>query len=116
MEISIVLPVYNVEKYLVRCLDTILDQTFKLDYEVICVDDGSTDNSGKILDKYAKKNPKIKVIHQENLGLSEARNTGLKHVKGKYTMFIDSDDFIAKNALEGLYNFAEKKELFALER
>ncbi len=108
MEISVTVPVYNIEKYLPRCLNSILDQTFKLDYEIICVDDGSTDNSGKILDEYAKKYPKIKVIHQENSGLSEARNTAMKHVTGKYTMFVDSDDFIAKNTLEGLYNYAEK--------
>lgn len=108
MEISVTIPVYNVEPYLARCLESVLNQTFKLDYEVICVDDGSTDNSGKILDEYAKKYPKMKVIHQENLSLSEARNVALKYVTGKYTMFVDSDDFIANNALEGLYNFAEK--------
>jgi len=107
MEVSVTVPVYNVEKYLPRCLNTILDQTFNGNYEIICVDDGSTDNSGKILDEYAKRFSKIKVIHQENQGLSGARNTALKYVTGKYTMFVDSDDFIAKNALEGLYNFAE---------
>ena len=107
-EISVTVPVYNVEKYLSRCLNTILDQTFPLDYEIICVDDGSTDNSGKILDEYAKRYSKIKVIHQENQGLSVARNTALEQVQGKYTMFIDSDDFIAQNALEGLYNYAQK--------
>ncbi len=106
-EISVTVPVYNVEKYLRRCLNTILDQTFGLDYEIICVDDGSTDNSGKILDVYEKMYPKIKVIHQKNQGLSVARNTAMEYVTGKYTMFVDSDDFIAKNTLEGLYNFAE---------
>ncbi len=108
MEISITIPVYNVDKYLARCLDSILNQTFKLDYEIICVNDGSTDNSQKILEEYAKKYDKIKIINQENLGLSEARNTALDHVTGKYTMFVDADDFIATNALEGLYNYAEK--------
>jgi glycosyltransferase involved in cell wall biosynthesis len=108
VKISVTVPVYNVEKYLPRCLDTIVDQTFVGDYEIICVDDGSTDNSGKILDEYAKKYANIKVIHQENLGLSEARNTALKFVNGKYTMFVDSDDFIAKNTLESLYDFARK--------
>jgi glycosyltransferase involved in cell wall biosynthesis len=109
-EISVTVPVYNIEKYLARCLDTILDQTFDKDYEIICVDDGSTDSSGKILDEYGRKYSKIKVIHQENQGLSGARNTALQYVSGKYTMFVDSDDFIAKNALEGLYNFAELKQ------
>ena len=108
MEISVTIPVYNVEKYLKRCLDTVFNQTFNLDYEVICVDDGSTDNSGKILEEYAKNHPNMKVIHQENRGLSAARNMALQYVTGKYTMFVDSDDFIAKNALEGLYNFAQK--------
>ncbi len=107
-EISVTVPVYNVEKYLPRCLDTILAQTFNSKYEIICVDDGSTDNSGKILDEYAKNHSIIKVIHQDNLGLSEARNTAVKYVSGKYTMFVDSDDFIAKNMLEGLYNHAQK--------
>ena len=109
MDISVTIPVYNVEKYLARCLDSVLDQTFSGDYEIICVDDGSTDNSGKILDEYAKKYPKIKVIHQENQSLSVARNVALELVTGKYTMFVDSDDFIAKNALEGLYKCAEKR-------
>ena len=108
VEISITVPVYNVEKYLPRCLNSLVNQTFKLDYEIICVDDGSTDNSGKILDDFAQKYPKIKVIYQENAGLSEARNTALKYVTGKYTMFVDSDDFIAPNALEDLYNYAQK--------
>lgn len=107
VEISVTVPVYNVEKYLSRCLNTILNQTFKQDYEIICVDDGSTDNSGQILDEYGKRYSKIKVIHQKNQGLSVARNTALELVNGKYTMFVDSDDFIANNALEGLYNYAQ---------
>lgn len=106
-EISVTVPVYNVEKYLPRCLNTLVNQTFKGNYEIICVDDGSTDKSGAILDHYAKIYPNIKVIHQENQGLSEARNTAMEYVTGKYTMFVDSDDFIAKNTLEGLYNFAQ---------
>ena len=107
MDISVTVPVYNIEKYLARCLDSILEQTFKGDFEIICVDDGSTDKSGEILDAYAKKYPKIKVIHQNNQGLSDARNVALKYVTGKYTMFVDSDDFIFKNALEDLFNYAE---------
>ena len=107
MDISVTVPVYNIEKYLARCLDSILGQTFKGAFEIICVDDGSTDKSGEILDEYAKKYPKIKVIHQYNQGQSDARNTALKYVTGKYTMFVDSDDFIFPNALEELFNYAE---------
>ena len=107
MDISVTVPVYNVEKYLARCLNSILGQSFKGDFEIICVDDGSTDKSGEILDEFAKKYPKIKAIHQNNRGLSEARNTALKHVTGKYTMFVDADDLLEKNALEGLFNYAE---------
>lgn len=107
-DISVTVPIYNIEKYLARCLNSIVGQTFTGDFEIICVDDGSTDKSGEILDEFAKKYPdKIKAIHQHNQGLSGARNTALKHVTGKYTMFVDSDDFIEKRALEELYNYAE---------
>lgn len=106
--ISVTIPVYNVESYLKRCLDSVLNQTFDLDYEIICVDDGSTDGSGKILDEYASRYSNIKVMHQENQGLSEARNTALKYVTGTYTMFVDSDDFLLPNALEKLYKYARK--------
>ena len=107
-EISVTVPVYNVKPYLDRFFNTLLNQTFKGEYEIICVDDGSTDGSGELLDEYAQKYPNIKVIHQQNMGLSEARNTALKYVSGKYTMFCDADDFIAKNTLEDLYNYAQK--------
>ena len=107
-DISVTVPIYNVEKYLVRCLNSIVGQSFKGDFEIICVDDGSTDKSGEILDEFAKRYPdKIKAIHQNNQGLSSARNTALKHVTGKYTMFVDSDDFIEQRALEELFNYAE---------
>ena len=106
-DISVTVPIYNVEKYLVRCLNSIVGQSFKGDFEIICVDDGSTDKSGEILDEFAKRYPKIKAIHQHNQGLSSARNTALKYVTGKYTMFVDSDDFIEQRALEELYNYAE---------
>lgn len=108
MDISVTVPVYNVEKYLERCLNSIIGQSFTGEFEIICVDDGSTDKSGEILDEFAKRYPdKIKAIHQHNQGLSGARNTALKYITGKYTMFVDSDDFIHKNALEDLYNYAE---------
>jgi len=108
VEVSIIVPVYNVEKYLIRCMEALVNQEFDKDYEIICVDDGSTDSSGRILKYFAQKCNKIKIITQENKGLSEARNEGMKHAKGKYTLFVDSDDFIASNALKLLYDYAEK--------
>ena len=107
-EISVIIPVYNVEKYLSQCLDSILNQTFK-DFECICVNDGSTDNSLSILQKYASKDNRIKIINQENKGLSGARNSALKVVNGKYITFIDSDDFVSGDYLEKLINLAEKE-------
>lgn len=101
--ISVVVPVYNVENYLCRCLDSILAQSYK-DYEIILVDDGSTDNSGKICDEYAKKNKKVIVIHKTNGGLSDARNTGIKKAKGEFITYVDSDDWIHKDFLKNLYN------------
>lgn len=102
-EISIIVPVYKVEKYLEKCVDSILAQTFT-DFELILVDDGSPDNSGTICDEYAKKDPRVKVIHKENGGLSSARNAGIDIAKGKYLGFIDSDDYIADDMYELLYN------------
>ena len=101
--ISIIVPVYNVEKYICRCIDSILDQTYK-DFELILVDDGSTDSSGKICDDYKKRDKRIKVIHKENGGLSSARNIGLDIAEGDYIGFIDSDDYIRKDMYEVLYN------------
>lgn len=101
-KISIIIPVYNVEKYLRECLDSILNQTLK-EFEVILVDDGSPDNSGIICDEYANRDSRFKVIHKKNAGVSAARNTGLKEAKGKWVTFIDSDDFVAKTFLENLY-------------
>lgn len=100
---SLIIPVYNVEPYLERCLESILSQKFN-DYEIILVDDGSKDNSGKICDDYAKKYEFIKVIHKKNEGLGYARNSGLSFSSGKYIWFIDSDDTIDVNSLSFLYN------------
>ena len=91
MRFSVIVPVYNVEHYLRRCLDSIVNQTFD-DYEVVLVDDGSTDASGSICDEYRKKYNSIKVIHQENKGLSGARNTGLDKASGDWIVFVDSND------------------------
>ena len=95
-EISIIVPVYNVEKYLSRCIDSILCQTFT-NFELILVDDGSTDKSGIICDQYKKRDNRIKVIHKENEGVSKARNIGLNKAIGKYVMFCDSDDWVEKD-------------------
>lgn len=101
--ISVVIPVYNVEKYLVRCLDSVLSQTYK-NLEIILVDDGSKDSSGIICDKYQKNDNRIKVIHKKNEGLGYARNSGLDIATGKYVVFIDSDDYIENSMIERLYN------------
>lgn len=92
--LSVIIPVYNVEKYLSRCVNSVLSQTFS-DFELILVDDGSPDNCPKLCDEYAKKDSRIKVIHKQNRGLSSARNAGLKICKGDYIFFIDSDDYLA---------------------
>ena len=92
-KVSVIVPVYNVEKYLKQCLDSIVDQTLE-DLEIVLVDDGSVDSSGTICDEYAKKDTRIRVIHKENGGLSDARNAGLKYVTSPYVGFIDSDDYI----------------------
>ncbi|MBS5789928.1 glycosyltransferase [Fusobacterium sp.] len=101
-KVSIVVPIYNVEKYLDRCLQSILNQTLK-EIEIILVDDGSPDNCPKMCDEYAKKDNRIKVIHKENQGLGFARNSGMKIATGEYIAFVDSDDFIEKNMFEYMY-------------
>ncbi|MEE0945897.1 MAG: glycosyltransferase [Acutalibacteraceae bacterium] len=105
--ISVIIPVYNVEKYLAKCVDSVITQTFS-NYEIILVDDGSTDNSGAICDSYAEKHPFISVIHQQNKGLGGARNTGISAAKGEFLFFLDSDDFISNDALDTCYNIAVK--------
>lgn len=107
-KISIIMPVYNVSKYLQKCLDSIVEQSLK-DIEIICVDDGSTDNSLDILKEYEKKDERFVIVSQENMGQGIARNKGLKISNGKYVLFIDPDDWINVNALEEVYNFAEEK-------
>lgn len=106
--ISVIIPVYNVEKYLIECVDSVLNQTYT-NFEIILVDDGSTDESGRICDEYAAKDSKVKVIHQENKGLSEARNSGFFNATGKYVYFLDSDDWILPETLEKLLDKAERK-------
>lgn len=104
-KISIIVPVYKVEKYLRRCLDSIANQSFT-DWECILVDDGSPDNSGKICDEYAENDKRFRVFHQENAGVSAARNKGLDEAKGEWIGFVDSDDWVEPNMYEYLYNDA----------
>lgn len=105
--ISVIVPVYNVEEYLPTCIESILNQTYE-DLEILLIDDGSTDNSGKICDEYAKRDNRCIVIHQLNKGLSGARNTGLDHATGEYISFIDGDDYIHPQMLEILYEALHK--------
>lgn len=109
--VSVIIPVYNVQKYLRDCLDSVLAQTYT-DYEIICVDDASTDTSLGILYEYQQKYKFLQIItHDENRGLSAARNTGLDHAAGRYVVFLDSDDMLEKEALYRLYCAAEEKSL-----
>ncbi|HFI0613335.1 TPA: glycosyltransferase [Streptococcus suis] len=103
--VSVIVPVYNVEKYLSQCLDSIIHQTYK-NLEIILVNDGSTDGSGKICDDYAAKDGRIKVIHQENGGLSDARNKGLDLMTGQFVTFVDSNDYLENNCIHTLYTYA----------
>lgn len=108
MKLSIIVPVYNVEKYLERCLNTLLNQTIN-DYEIILVDDGSTDNCAQICDNYKKQYSNIiKVIHKKNAGLGLARNSGLEIAIGEYVAFIDSDDYVDNNMFKDLYEYAKE--------
>ena len=104
--VSIIIPVYNAEKRLNRCIDSVLKQTLK-EVEIICVDDGSTDDSLKILQNYQNKSNKIKVFHQENRGVYRARMLGIQKASGKYVGFVDSDDEINPDMFHILYELAE---------
>ena len=109
-KVSIIVPVYNVEKYLRECLDSIAMQTID-DFEVICINDGSEDNSDRILTEYEKKYKNIKIlVHEENKGLSAARNTGIRNAAGEYLLFVDADDYILPETCETLYEQARKTE------
>ena len=105
---SIIIPVYNVAPYLRECLDSVLAQTFT-DWEAICVDDGSTDGSGAILDEYAARDSRFRVIHQTNAGVSVARNVALEVVKGEWFSFLDGDDLLCKDALSTFEPYTNKK-------
>lgn len=104
--VSVVVPVYNVEPFLPECVESILAQTWQ-NYEVILVDDGSTDSSGKMCDDYARKNTRVRVIHKKNGGLSSARNAGIDIALGNYIAFVDSDDAVHPDYLKVLVEIAE---------
>ena len=104
--ITIIVPNYNSEKYLPRCIDSILAQTYT-DFELLLINDGSTDSSGVICDEYATKDSRIRVFHKENGGVSSARNVGLDNAKGEWIGWVDSDDYIASNMYENLFNTIE---------
>lgn len=111
-KVSIILPIYNVEKYLKRCMDSLLNQTLK-DFEIIMVDDESPDNCPQLCEEYKSKYPNVKVVHKKNGGLGFARNSGLEVCEGEYVAFIDSDDFVDIHMFEDLYNYAHNHGLDA---
>lgn len=104
-KISVIIPVYKAEKYIHKCITSLFNQTFK-DYEILLIDDGSPDNSGKICDYYAQKDTRIRVVHKENGGVSSARQCGIDHAKGEYTIHVDPDDWVEPTMLEELYHKA----------
>lgn len=101
-KVSVIIPVYNAEQYLRKCLDSVLAQTYQ-DFEIICIDDGSMDNSGAICDEYAKKDSRVRVLHKENGGVSSARNAGLNIAEGGYITFVDNDDYLDADYIQMLY-------------
>lgn len=104
-EISVIVPIYNSEKYLCKCIDSILDQTFK-DFELLLIDDGSTDQSSKICDEYAQKDTRIRVFHKHNGGVASARQMGIDNMSGEYCIQVDSDDWIEPEMLKSMYETA----------
>ena len=111
--ISIIVPVYNVELYLSKCVDSILAQTYT-NLEIFLVDDGSSDRSGRLCDEYAKQDKRIKVIHKKNEGQSDARNVAINMATGEFISFIDSDDYVTENYIMTLYSLIEKYRQFCI--
>ena len=113
-KVSIIIPVYNVELYIEECIETLIKQNYS-NLEIILIDDGSTDASGKICDEYAKKDKRIKVIHQINGGAANAKNAGLDCISGEYFTFIDSDDYVGPNWISDLVNLMETRDVDIVE-
>lgn len=113
-KVSIIVPIFNVEKYLPRCIDSILEQTFT-DFELVLIDDGSPDNSGKICDEYAKKDFRIRVFHKKNGGVSSARNFGMSKARGEWICFVDSDDWVDKKYLADFFLFPIQKNSLVVQ-
>lgn len=113
IELSIIIPIYNAEKYIQRCIESVINQTL-LNWELLLIDDGSTDNSRKICDKYAQSDKRIRVIHKKNGGVSSARNLGIDIAIGEYITFIDSDDWIEKNFLKKAIEYIQNKNISIL--
>lgn len=111
-EISVVVPIYNVKPWLSECVNSILEQEIDVPFEVLLVDDGSTDGCAEVCDAFAAKDPRVKVIHQENGGLSAARNTGIDAAQGRYYAFVDADDRICPGFLQTLYTACEKNDAY----
>lgn len=112
MKLSVVVPVYHVRAYLAACLDSLLEQGLAAsDYEILCVDDGSTDGSGEIAEDYARRHRQITVLHQANAGVSAARNAGIRAASGEYLLFMDADDLLRPGVLGPLYRLAEENHL-----
>lgn len=107
-EVSIIIPVYNNEQYIEKCIQSVLNQTFE-NFEVIVINDGSTDKSGEILEKLNREDSRIILIEQKNQGVAVARNRGMNKATGKYITFVDGDDYLKNNYIEKMYNLAEKK-------
>src|SRR5690554_6730418 len=109
IKISIIIPVYNVEEYLPRCIDSVLIQR-NIQFEVVLVNDGSTDSSGLICDEYAQADNRVKVFHQLNSGVSSARNLGIENATGEWICFVDADDWIEPDSLEKILNINDNRE------
>lgn len=107
--VSVIIPVYNTEKYLKKCIESVINQTYR-NLEIICIDDGSTDRSLNILKQFESKDNRIRIIQQENKGVSAARNIGIDNTNGKYLMFVDSDDWIESNMVAELFSLAERED------
>lgn len=109
MLLSVIVPVYNSEKYVVKCIDSVLAQTYS-DFEIIAINDGSTDQSGAILDSYSKKDSRVRVVHKKNSGVSDSRNIGIELAQGDYVTFIDSDDWIEEDYFQKVVEILDKYE------